>query len=356
MSETVKLPRLGCGTMALVGVLALLVVVALQRQPEPPSWASTGAAAIAVVAVFLIERAVQNIFWGLVAAVLLTFHPCWREHTDSHAVEVLAGAMVLAVMAATSVGWQLAFQPRFGLRAWPLLLGALSLGIGLAWKGEPFLGLLAAGISASGLLLASFLASRMRENDPATAPSALNLAAAALLGILAPAGGLVVYRFFDRTLSTAQGWWPLVRDSFPTSLQPSTNAFSSQSLDSWCWPHPWVTLPLVSWAIFALVRAGWQRWRKHEAPTGWLVGAVAGVLFVGLFLAPASAGQGLPLMLTSMTVLLLTALLAELLHGALDRLVLHPPEARRVESGAQRGESGTRSAETQQDTPAENRG
>jgi hypothetical protein len=327
MSETTKLPKLGCGTVALVGVLALLVVVALQRHPEPPSWASTGAAAIAVVAVFLVARAVQNIFWGLMAAVLLTFHPCWQEHTDSHAIEVLSGAMVLAVMAGACVGWQLAFQPRFGVRAWPLLLAALSLGIGLAWKGDAYLGLLAAGISSAGLLLASFLASRMREHNPESAPSALNLVAAALLGVLAPAGGLVVYRFFDRSLNSAQGWWPLVRDSFPASLQPSTAAFSSSALESWCWPHPWLTLPLLGWAVFALGRSGWQHWRKRETPTGWFVGTIAGVLFVGLFLAPASTGQGLPLILTSVTVLLLTALVADLLNGAFDRLVLHPPEA-----------------------------
>lgn len=326
MSETTKLPRLGCGTAALVGVLALLVVVALQRHPEPPSWASTGAAAIAVVAVFLVARAVQNVFWGLMAALLLTFHPCWQEHTDSHAIEVLSGAMVLAVMAGACVGWQLAFQPRFGVRAWPLLLAALSLGIGLAWKGDPYLGMLAAGISCVGLLLASFLASRMREKNSESAPSALNLATGAVLGVLAPAGGLIVYRFFDRTLNTAQGWWPMVRDSFPTSLQPSTAAFSSTALESWCWPHPWMTLPLLGWAVLTLSRSGWQHWRKREAPTGWFVGAMASVLFVGLFLAPASTGQGLPLILTSVTVLLLTALVAELLHSAFDRLVLHPPE------------------------------
>lgn len=327
MNEANKLPGFGCGTVALTGVLAVLVVVALQRHPAPPTWSATGAAAIAVVAVFLVARAAQGLFWGLAAAAWLTLHPCWQEHTDSQSIEVLSGSLVLAVIAAACIGWQLAFQPRFGLRAWPLLFGALALGIGLAWKGNPYFGLLAAGVSSVGLLLASFLASRLRENQSASAPSALNLATAALVGVLSPLAGLLVFRFFDRSLSTAQGLWPLVRDAFPANLQLSSHAFEGAALDSWCWPHPWLTLPLLGWAVFTQAHSGWRHWRQHETPTGWFIGAAASVLLLGLVIAPASAGQGLPLILTGMTVLLLTTLLAELLYGTFDRMVLHPPDA-----------------------------
>src|SRR5215472_14941680 len=99
MPDPDKTPKLTCGSIALAGLLAVIAVVALQRQTQPPTWASTGAAAVAVVAAFVIARGVQNVFWALLAATLLTLHPAWSREAENHPEELLAGAVVLAGLA-----------------------------------------------------------------------------------------------------------------------------------------------------------------------------------------------------------------------------------------------------------------
>ncbi len=144
-------PRLTCGSMVLAGVLALTVVIALQRQTESVTWTATAAAAIAVVSIFLVARGVHHFGWGVVAAALLTFHPAWKAQGNAPAEEVLGGALVLAVVAGAGIGWRLVFHPRFAWRSWPVLAGAMALGIGLAWAANPHLGFLAAAVTALAL-------------------------------------------------------------------------------------------------------------------------------------------------------------------------------------------------------------
>src|SRR5262245_2573828 len=183
MGEAEKSPRLTCGSMALAGVLALIVVIALYRQPRPPTWPSIGAAAIGVVSVFLIGRGMLTFVGGLAAAALLTFHPVWFVLGEKNELgdaihpqqKVLAAACVLACVAGTRVGWHLTFHPVFAWRLWPIVIGALAVLSGLAWVGDKYLGLLALALSISELFAGVFLAYRLRRRQAKVLPSRLNV-------------------------------------------------------------------------------------------------------------------------------------------------------------------------------------
>jgi hypothetical protein len=347
MGEFDRSPKLTCGSIALVGMLALVVVVALQRQPDPPTWSSTGAAAVAVVAVFLTARGVHHFGWGVVAAALLTFHPTWKAQSDALPEQVLSGADVLAVVAAAGIGWRLAFHPRFAWRSWPLVAGAMAAGIGVAWKADQQLGVLAMAVAVFCLGASAFLGSRLRKRKPAVPPSRLNLAAACALVFLTPVGALVVYRFLDRSLYNVDGWAGLIADAFPTSLGFSLAAFDSTNLAGWCWPHPTLVLPYALFALFMNARRGWRQWARAEAPTAWFLSFLSLVMLVGLLVLP-TQGAAMQVILTALVVLLTTSMIADVLRHVVERLVLRPPQEREAATG----EGATPSAAQPSDKPA----
>src|SRR5262245_4812560 len=222
MGEAEKSPRLTCGSMALAGVLALIVVIALYRQPRPPTWPSMGAAAIGVVSVFLIGRGMLTFVGGLAAAALLTFHPVWfvlgakNELGDAiHPQQkVLAAACVLACVAGTRVGWQLTFHPVFAWRVWHTLIGARAARTGLAWIGDKYLGLLALALIISGMLAAACLACSLRRREGKVLPSRLNVMAGMASVAAVPVAALVVFLFLNHSLSSEKSFGELLPDAF----------------------------------------------------------------------------------------------------------------------------------------------
>jgi hypothetical protein len=331
MAQASKSPKLTCGAIALIGALALTVVVALQRQAQPLSWASTGAAAIAVAGLFVVARGLWHFLWGLTAAAALTLHPYWQQLPDDTEDQVFIGAVLLALVACISVAWHLAFHPRFAWKVWPLVLVVLGVCTGVAWKANPHLGLLAMVLSAAGLLAAAFLAARLRRHDPPLLPSRLNLATAGLLIFAGPALGLVVYRFLDRPFSSTENLWQLVRDSFPDGLSISTAAIAGPYPETWCWPHLWAVVPLGALSLALTGARGWKQWRQRELPAAWFLVFLTLVVLAALFVMPADTGLALPLLLTALVVLLGVSLVGELLRRTWDRLVLLPPDARASE-------------------------
>lgn len=339
MAET-ESPRLTCGSVVLAGVLALTVVIALQRQTESVTWTATAAAAIAVVSIFLVARGVHHFGWGVVAAALLTFHPAWKAQGNAPAEEVLGGAMVLAVVACTGIGWRLALHPRFAWRSWPILAGALAIGIGLAWKADPQLGFLAATVPVLGLLTATFLAFKFREENLALVPSRLNLLASITLLVLVPLGGLAVYRFVDHTLFGMKHWWELLADTKAVPPCLTMAAFDSANLASWCWPHPVLVLPFALFALFMNLRRGWRQRRKDEAPTAWVLSFSVLVLLAGLLVLP-TPGAAMQVILIGLVALLATSMMADVLRHVVERLVLRPPDEREAESEEEKPENRT---------------
>jgi hypothetical protein len=329
MADAEKSPKLSCGAVVLTGILAVGVIAALQWREQKPTWEATAAAAIAAVAVFLTMRCVQGFFWGLAAALCLTFHPCWKDPTESiHEWETPAGALVLAAAAGGAIAWRLTFHPRFAWRAWPLLLGMLTVGTSLAWKADQHLGLLALTLVVTALGTAAVFAGRQRLRGTEAAPSRLNVAAAVVGGIALAPASLLAYRFFDRSLSFADGWWPLVRDSFPDDLTWSTRAFEMTQLERWCRPLPWVVLPLLGLATILTLRRGWKQWTGATVPMAWFLTLCAVVMSAALLFMPQPAGPGLSIVLTALAVLLAVFAVADLLQCTFDRLVLRPPEER----------------------------
>jgi hypothetical protein len=323
MPDPDKTPKLTCGSIALAGLLAVIAVVALQRQNQPPTWASTGAAAVAVVAAFVIARGVQNVFWALLAATLLTLHPAWSREAENHPEELLAGAVVLAGLAGVRIGWHLAFYPRFAWRAWLPLLAFLPMCIGLAWKADKHLGVLAAVLCASGLIAATLLAAGLQERQPEVMPSRLNVLTGLLGAVLGPVGGLVVYRFLDRSLAKEMGTWDWLRDSLPESV-----GMNPASLDGWSWPDVVVVLTVVAVSLgFALYR-GWKQWSTAQAPAAWFLPCCAAVMLAGFFIRPQASSEALPVLLTGLVVLLFVFFIAEMLQLSFRRMVLLPPDER----------------------------
>jgi hypothetical protein len=323
MPDPDKTPKLTCGSIALAGLLAVIAVVALQRQTQPPTWASTGAAAIAVVSAFLITRGVQNIFWALVAAAFVTLHPAWSREAEKNPEELLAGAVVLAGLAGVRIGWHVAFHPRFAWRAWLPLLLFLPLCAGLAWKADKHLGVLAAVLFATGMVTATLLAAALQERKPEVMPSRLNVLTALVGAVLIPTGGLLVYRFLDRSLNIENGGWSWLRDSLPESV-----GLNRASLDGWTWPDIAVVLTVVAVSLgFALYR-GWRQWSAAQPPTAWFLPYFVLVMLVGFFVRPESPSEAMPVLLTAMVVLLFVFFIAEMLQLSFRRMVLLPPDER----------------------------
>lgn len=325
MAELEKSPRLTCGSMALAGLLAVVAVIALQRQTQPPTWASTGAAAIAVVAAFLITRGVQNFFWALLAATLLMLHPTWNREADNNPDELLAGAVVLAGLAGVRIGWHLAWYPRFVWRAWVPLLLFLPICAGLAWKADKQLGLLAVVLFANGMIVGTLLGARLQEREAEIIPSRLNVLTAAFSVVLVPAAGLIVYRFLDRSLYTESGSWRFVRDAFPESMAVG---FNVNSLAGWSWPTPWLVLPLLVCSLGLAIHRGCKQWAVGQGPTAWFLPSFAAVMVVRLLLYSEDPGEAVPVLMTALVVLCFVFFVAEMLQRGFRRMVLLPPDER----------------------------
>jgi hypothetical protein len=328
MAEPQQSPKLTCGAIALVGTLALLVVVALQRQTQPPSWASTGAAAIAVASVFLIGRGVQNFGWGLVAAALLTLHPSWKEHSESNAESVLAGAVVLAVLAGVRVGWSLTFHPSFAWRAWPLLSGVLAACTGLAWKADARLGVLALALTAAGMGTAAFLALQLRRRTLTDLPARLNVLTAGAQVVLLPAASFIVLLFLDHNLTSDRSWWELLREALPDRLSYATRALARLESNAWSWPADWLVVPLCAVGVVLCSLQGWKEWSKAQPPWSWYLTLVSLLVPALLFGRSGERGEAVSVILTALVVLLVVFVIANTLRRFWLRLVLLPPDVR----------------------------
>jgi hypothetical protein len=280
------------------------------------------------LAVFLVLRWLQNYVWGLVAGLLLPLHPLLRAGD----LTFQALPLLLVVLACTTAGWRLSFGPSFARKGWLVVAAGLVLASALAWPLAARTGLMAAVVAGVGLLGAAVLAARLRKRKGTILPSWGNVTAAAVLGILTPAAGLVLAQvLLPESYELKAPSEPLVLleagvgTKFP---EFRIEKFTSDELQRWAWPQPWVVGILMIWGFWRSCRRGWKQWRRRQPPMAWTLTLFAVVSFAGATLRSYELGGNTLLPLAALAVLLSIFGVADMVRGFMERLVLAPPQER----------------------------
>lgn len=320
--------RVPWGQLVALALLALLVAVVFRAEPGRVAIAAAAGAGAAFVAM----RRVQGYFWGLVAALLLALHPLHSEW-QRLGPALWAEAMELVVLAAVVTGCHLAALPRFAPWAWALTTLALCGGAALTWPALPQAGLVGAVLTALGLVGGALLTWRSHRERPAWG----NVTAAALLGLVAPAAGLLL---------APAGAWVLDGLSFPNlsrerapldflaaAINTETvgldlRGFALENLHRWAWPAVWVVLPLMLWGLWCTLVRGWRELAARRPPLPWLLTLYAAADLAGAALHPREALETVFLPLASLAVLLAVFGVAEVFRRLTRPLLLPPPEER----------------------------
>jgi hypothetical protein len=320
--------RVPWGQLVTLALLALLVAAVFRAEPgrvAVAAAATTGAAFVAM-------RRVQGYFWGLAAALLLVLHPLHAEWQRLGSA-LWAEAMELVVLAAVVTGCHLAALPCFAPWAWALTTLALCGGAALTWPAQPQAGLVGAVLTALGLVGGTLLAWLRHRERPAWS----NLTAAALLGLGAPAVGLLL---------APAGAWVLDGLSFPNlsrerapldflaaavsaeSVGLDMRGFEVENLHRWAWPAVWAVLPLMLWGLWCTLARGWRELAARRPPLPWLLTLYAAADLAGAALHPGEALEAVLLPLASLAVLLAVFGVAEVFRRLTRPLLLPPPEER----------------------------
>jgi hypothetical protein len=356
-----------------MGALAGLVVFALRGYlyaDALPNWWNTTAAAVAVVAAFVAQRRVQNIFAGLAAAALLTLHPTWRQQSLGNGLQLLSETLLPAVGAVVAVGWRLTFHPRFAWRMWPVVGVCLAGCIGLLLSGNVLAnavglehpdsgrqGAYALILGPTGLLAGALLALGLRSRSAETKPSMFNPPTAMIVAVAAAVGGVIFGHFLTRVVMTAQTEvhpeviiatrqvpklmlvpaghpWQFAVDRLQGPWTFSTDVFTGTQVDAWAWPSFYLTLPLLAYAFWRTVRRGAIQWGRKDPPYAWLLSLATLAVPAMLAARPGSPEEQTPLLLLSLVVALGVFLPIDLLQGTIDRMVLRPPQEEKVAEAA----------------------
>jgi hypothetical protein len=339
--------RLPWGTIFTLVLLACTLAAVLRLAPDlvlPAPWPAVAGACLAAAAAFLIGRWLLNYFWGVVLAMLLTLHPLFHQEARGYARPVAAEALALTVLALLTASWCVTFAPRFRWRVWLLILPGLVLAAGLAWLVEPRAGLTASVAGGVGLVLAAVMAlTRRRRPGAGGPPSAWNAAVALLGGLIVPTAGLLaapalaalpsllgVGQSDVSQLVAGQSAERDTLDLLGAAVGEGAAAFrlpgfTAEDLAVWCWPVPWVVLPLAILGLWRGVRRGRLLWRARRPPLGWLVPLYAVVDLLGMALNPASVEAASLLPLAPLSVLLGVFCLGDITRGVAERMMLRPP-------------------------------
>jgi hypothetical protein len=335
------------GPVLAILVLAVGVSLALRFGPGEDlavPWQGIAAAILAAGAAYLIGWRLLNALWGLALALLLTLPPLAVAQARGNPQAVLAEALVWTALALTVGGWRLTFQARASVLRWAALLPALCLVEGIAWLTEPRTGLVASAVAGFGLVLAGCLAlGAGRQSATLPAPSGWNAALALLVGLLAAAGGLAAAQGLAELadwlgkygpLALAKAIGPvrsgaaldLLRAAVGGTAGYSLPGFAGAEPEVWCWPLPWVTLPLAAWGLWRALRRGRKLWASRRPPLSWLVLVFVGVDLLGMLLEPASVRAASFLPLAWLCTLLAVYCAGDLVRGLGERIMLAPPK------------------------------
>jgi hypothetical protein len=338
MGEPEARRRVPWGLVLAVAVLAGVLYLTLGRQADG---SAVLAAVAAAAAAFLAGRWLLNYAWGVVLALAITLHPVFRETSaNTGAVAVLPEALQLVSLALVLGGWRLAFLSEFAWPGWLAVGGGLCTDLALAWLTEPCVGLAASLFALVCLAALPFLvAARRRRIGAVRGPSAWNGLAAAAAALLAPTAALLLAPPLGAVMAAQgvtlpagpdhPGHNPAAAEEFLhaalSGAEPGLPGFSTAELNEWCWPTPWLVLPLAAWGLWRGVRRGGLNWRQGRAPLAWVVPAYALAALAAVALQPASVRTASYLPLATLATFLAVFCAADLLRAGIERMRLAPP-------------------------------
>jgi hypothetical protein len=311
-------------------------------QPLPPG--STLAAAILAAAfAFVAGRGLLNAFWGLVLALLIALHPLFFHLVKAGSRPIAVAAVELGCLALLVTAWPLAFAERPRWRLWLALIAGLALFGALAWLLSPFAGFVVAAGEGVVLGVAFVLAVlRRRGTMPAPRPAVGNMALSLLGALAAPVLGFAAAPFAveavdwlgNHGMHAVAG---MLRPESPQDMQALLHAiavreggytlpgFTPEALRAWCWPTPWVVLPLAAWGLWRAVRRGRKQWSSGTAPVSWVLPPFGAVMFLATALGEGGWPAASLLQLAVLGVLLAVYCLGDLVRGVAERMMLGPP-------------------------------
>ena len=210
---------------------------------SPAPWPAFAAVALTAAMTFFVLRRLVSPFWGLMAGLVLAFHPyasyAWRWAPPFDQA-MWAQALTAVVLACVVEGGRLAFLPRVAIAGWAALLVLLTVAIGLCWLILPAAGVV--GVLLTGLTLPVFagLAAQQRRRPGLTVlPSYWNIFAALVVGLLAVSAVTLLAPVAE----------PYVGEVIRTRLTPGMTPWETlgmpgwrlpgltpDELRQWCWP------------------------------------------------------------------------------------------------------------------------
>jgi hypothetical protein len=314
-------------------LLAGIALASMRVLPGPRQSASTDvllAGVACVVAVFLTMRLLQNYFWGVVAALVVAVHPLDEPWTLSAPLAMRGAAAELVTLMIAVMACGLMYQARWAWRGWLELSLLVCVVGGAAWQAAAISG------AVSGLLLLIALppisvhAWRVRCRTDGQRPCPGNVFVGLALGLLAPVAGLFLGclpEFDERGRAELTSPSDLLQQIAPSADWKPLMPFDAQYLERWCWPTPWVVVPLVVWGLWCTVRRGKHELARRCAPTAWVLTLFALLTLVAAGLRHESEALAV-MSLATLAVLLVVFGVGGVFRNFWDQLRLAPPHER----------------------------
>jgi hypothetical protein len=336
------------GSVLALAFLAITLSLAFRLGPgaeRPAPWPGVVAAVFAAGAAYLAGQQLLGAAWGIILALLLTLQPPLATWVHADARPVLAEALQWTALALMVAGWRLCFRERLAGLAWLVLFLVLCLDEATAWLTQPRAGLVVSLAGGAGLVAASLVALAHRLPPVGLrVPSAWNAALGLVAGLLAPVAGLAaaVGLAVSAAWLGANGLTVLADaggpatgaealDLLKTAVGGGTAGFAlpgftAAELGVWCWPSPWVTLPLAGWGLWRALRRGRKLAAAGRPPVSWAILVYPAAAVLGMALDPDGVRAVSFLPLASLAPLLVVFCVADLFRGLGERIVLRPPD------------------------------
>jgi hypothetical protein len=326
MSPSGKRQGLPWGLLLASGVLIGLDIFVFRvevpsREPQP--WKTVLAAWVAAGAVLLFIRELHGGFWGLIAGGLLTLHPWFQEAAVQGGPVFWAQSAALAVLAATVLSERLVYNHVFLWIRWFSLAVLLCLGVGLSWFWQIRVGLLAALLVGSELLPMAVPGLALRRRRSEVRPAWSNLLTVVAVGVLIPLGGLVLGSVSQGVLAVKV--FAHLEGTVKSLVRVPDAGVTLSQLEPLCWPNAWAIGVVTVWAVWRSLRRGLWLWRCGQPPVSWSLTMALICVASWMQFLPVDELPNAHVLILALIVGLTVFLVADLLRGLMERLVLRPP-------------------------------
>ncbi len=303
-------------TLLLAGALALFATLLLGLDyGKAPAWV----AALTVFSTILAGKLVKTLVLGLAVAAVLLVHPESRRLLAGEGPLQLAQAWLLTSFLFSLAAVHELYAASLSWRRWLLWLAGLILAGGFAWHHDPLTGL----VAVLGMFVSLLLAwATLYRNGARSEAGYQRSLPAILITLLGPLGAAALAVMLHRMSGETREFLPfgqsldfsLVRDLWANQL---SRAF---------WVPWWLTVIGLLWGGWRTIRRGARGSQAGKAPVSWALGVFSLLAFLAFgFIRPASVVALLP-----WCTFLLLFLPLDLVHGVSERLVLEPPEEKKL--------------------------